>query len=288
MTDLTSTQAFWLGHLFHASSRQLALSKYAEEQALDLASLLAWEQRLVVQGMCPCHLASAAALRRRGGGPMIWPETRLRVYLCRKPVDMRKQIDGLAIERQFGPSTEKYRVAQGDLPINEAEVAVDEEEASAQDDTADDEVDAPAEPHQPARRRTRGGRVALPPVLPRIEVIHELPEGARHCHQDGTELKEIGKEIKEELHVVPARVEVIRHLRFKSGCRACEEGGKSPRRRPSCCRKAMLARPCSPMWRPPSIRMPCRSTGRARSLPATVPRSRATPWPYGWCRLASG
>ncbi|MDM7480775.1 MAG: hypothetical protein P3W96_001990 [Halomonas sp.] len=31
MTDLTSTQAFWLGHLFHASSRQLPLSEYAED-----------------------------------------------------------------------------------------------------------------------------------------------------------------------------------------------------------------------------------------------------------------
>jgi len=51
MTALTSTQAFWLGHLLHASSRQLALNEYAEEQALDLASLLAWEQRLVVQGV---------------------------------------------------------------------------------------------------------------------------------------------------------------------------------------------------------------------------------------------
>lgn len=49
MTDLTSTQAFWLGHLYHASSRQLALSEYAEEQGMDLALLLAWEKRLVVQ-----------------------------------------------------------------------------------------------------------------------------------------------------------------------------------------------------------------------------------------------
>src|SRR5690554_6913564 len=37
----------------------------------------------------------------------------------------------LAIERQFGPSTEKYRVEQGDLLINEAEVAVDEADAAA-------------------------------------------------------------------------------------------------------------------------------------------------------------
>lgn len=51
MTDLTSTQAYWLGHLFHASSRQLTLSEYAEKQELELASLLAWEQRLVVQNV---------------------------------------------------------------------------------------------------------------------------------------------------------------------------------------------------------------------------------------------
>ena len=44
----------------------------------------------------------------------------------------------LALERQFGPSTEKYRVDQRDLLINEAEVAVDEEDASGSDATADD------------------------------------------------------------------------------------------------------------------------------------------------------
>ncbi|SEM11409.1 hypothetical protein [Halomonas daqiaonensis] len=51
MNELTSSQAYWLGHLFHASSRQLSLSEYAQEQALDLAALLAWEKRLVVQGV---------------------------------------------------------------------------------------------------------------------------------------------------------------------------------------------------------------------------------------------
>lgn len=55
MNELTSTQAYWLGHLFHASSRQLALSEYAEEQGLELASLLAWEQRLVIQDVPSRH-----------------------------------------------------------------------------------------------------------------------------------------------------------------------------------------------------------------------------------------
>lgn len=128
----------------------------------------------------------------------------------------------LATERQFGPSTEKYQVVQGDLLINEAEVAVDEEDAAAEDDSTTEE--ASTEAHQPTKRRTRGGRVALPPELPRVEVIHELPEGARHCHEDGTELKVIGEEVSEELHVVPARIEVIRHVRYKYACPACEEG----------------------------------------------------------------
>ncbi|MBB3189194.1 transposase [Halomonas cerina] len=128
----------------------------------------------------------------------------------------------LAIERQFGPSTEKYRVEQGDLLINEAEVAVDEEDAAAADESTAEE--AAAESRQPAKRRTRGGRVALPPELPRVEVVHELPEEVRHCAEDGTALKVIGEEVSEELHVVPARVEVIRHVRRKYACPACEEG----------------------------------------------------------------
>lgn len=49
MNELTPTQVFWLGHLFHASSRQLTLSDYAQEQTLDLSALLAWEKRLMVQ-----------------------------------------------------------------------------------------------------------------------------------------------------------------------------------------------------------------------------------------------
>ncbi|BBI54504.1 hypothetical protein HORIV_69250 [Vreelandella olivaria] len=133
----------------------------------------------------------------------------------------------LALERQFGPSTEKYRVEQRDLLINEAEVAVDEEDnndGSECDAVADD---ATSETATPKKRRTRGGRVALPSELPRVEVIHELPVDARHCHDDGTALKVIGEEVSEELHVVPARVEVIRHVRRKYACPTCEEGVKT-------------------------------------------------------------
>ena len=125
----------------------------------------------------------------------------------------------LALERQFGPSTEKYNIQQGDLLINEAELAVDEENA------AEDEEDATE--RAPAKKRSRGGRVALPPELPRTEVVHELDDTERLCAEDGNELKVIGEEISEELHVVPARVEVIRHVRRKYACPSCEENVKT-------------------------------------------------------------
>jgi len=128
----------------------------------------------------------------------------------------------LAIERQFGPSTEKYRVEQGDLLINEAEAAVDEDNAVATDELAADESAPEALP--PARRRTHGGRVALPSTLPRVEVVHELDAAERHCADDGNALKVIGEDVSEELHVVPARVEVIRHVRHKYACPRCENG----------------------------------------------------------------
>ena len=99
-------------------------------------------------------------------------------------------------------------------------MSVDEEDAS-ESTTADD---ATSETATPTKRRTRGGRVALPPELPRIEVAHELPVDARHCHDDDTALKVIDEEVSEELHVVPARIEVIRNVRRKYACPLCEEG----------------------------------------------------------------
>ncbi|MCA1773252.1 MAG: hypothetical protein LC677_11845 [Halomonas sp.] len=49
--ELNSMQAFWLGHLYHASVRGVPLSEYAPQQGLSLAELLLWEKRLNVRGL---------------------------------------------------------------------------------------------------------------------------------------------------------------------------------------------------------------------------------------------
>ena len=123
------------------------------------------------------------------------------------------------IEQRFGPATEKYRIEQRDLFLDEAEALAELEPPAEPEPKADLPEGAP-----PARKRRRGGRAALPPELPRVEVLHELPEDERHCAEDGTELAVIGEEVSEQLDVIPAQVRVIRHIRRKYACKACEEG----------------------------------------------------------------
>lgn len=113
--------------------------------------------------------------------------------------------------QRFGASSEKFHPDQQDL-FNEAEAIAEEIPL----EEADDAWSAP-EGASSARKR---GRKALPPELPRIEVIHDLPEEQRHC-PEGHELKIIGEEVSEQLDIIPAKIQVIRHIRKKYACPCC-------------------------------------------------------------------
>ncbi|WP_122532510.1 IS66 family transposase, partial [Pseudomonas viridiflava] len=71
----------------------------------------------------------------------------------------------------------------------------------------------------PAKRR--GKRKPLPADLPRIEVIHELPEHELTC-VCGCRKHAIGEEVSEQLEIVPMQIRVIKHVRKVYGCRDCE------------------------------------------------------------------
>jgi transposase len=73
------------------------------------------------------------------------------------------------------------------------------------------------EPHS----RKKPGRKPLPPELPRVEIIHDLPEEAKVCACGGR-LSQIGEEVSEQLDIIPAKIQVLRHVRPKYACRACE------------------------------------------------------------------
>ena len=69
--------------------------------------------------------------------------------------------------------------------------------------------------------RKKRGRKPLPADLPRIDVVHELSENERQC-DCGCLKDKIGEEVSEQLDYIPAKVRVIRNIRYKYACKNCE------------------------------------------------------------------
>ena len=113
----------------------------------------------------------------------------------------------LALARRYAASSEKLSPDQIRL-FDEAEA-----EAQAAAPTEDETITVPAH----ARRKR--GRKPLPEALPRVEVIHELPDNERVCPHDGHPLTEIGAVTSEQLDIIPAKIQVIRHIRKQYACR---------------------------------------------------------------------
>ena len=112
----------------------------------------------------------------------------------------------------FGRKTEK-RPAESEGQqlhlFNEAEALTQEEKAE----------EKPLVVPEHTRRRPK--RKPLPEDLPRVEVIHDIDEDQKIC-SCGVPLSRIGEEVSEKLDIVPAKVQVIRHIRYKYACRNCE------------------------------------------------------------------
>jgi len=73
-----------------------------------------------------------------------------------------------------------------------------------------------------SHKRKKSGRKPLPKDLPRVQQIHDLADNEKVCCC-GVELTQIGTETSEQLDIIPAKVQVIEHVRLKYACKACEE-----------------------------------------------------------------
>jgi transposase len=119
----------------------------------------------------------------------------------------------LARQRMFGASSEQM-TAQSRL-FDEAEVLA-QTSTEAQDIAPQPPAtDAPCD--KPSIKPGRGKRVALATGLPRVDVLHDVPEALRTC-ACGTAMIEIGQDISEQLDIVPMQVRVLRHIRKRYGC----------------------------------------------------------------------
>jgi len=117
---------------------------------------------------------------------------------------------------QFGRSSE--RIAR---QITQLELQLEELETGAAEDTARAEATDPPAPTSP--RADKPKRKPLPDHLPRQEVVHlPLVDGACTCPDCGRSMAKLGEDITEVLDYVPGHFQVIRHVRPKFACCACD------------------------------------------------------------------
>jgi len=125
-------------------------------------------------------------------------------HLEAQVLTLREQLN-LALARRYAASSEKISPDQYLL--------FDEAETDTEIEWEDDEVIVPA------HTRKKGGRKKLPDTLPRVEVVHELSDEERICPHDGATLSEIGAVTSEQLDIIPAKIQVIRHIRKQYACK---------------------------------------------------------------------
>lgn len=114
----------------------------------------------------------------------------------------------------FGASGEKRsRLSAGEQP---SLFDLDEVENTGEKEGDDDSETPPKK-----RRKPRGKRKPIPDHFPRREVIHDIPEDQKTC-ACGSERKRISEEVSEQIDVIPAKIEVIKHIRPKYACPCCE------------------------------------------------------------------
>ena len=116
---------------------------------------------------------------------------------------------------QFGRSSERVTRQIEQLELRLEELEAGEAEAISQAAREDQPL--------PIRQRSQPKRKKLPDHLPRQEVVHE-PEhdGACTCPACGGAMARLGEDVSEVLDYVPGHFRVIRHVRPKYACQACD------------------------------------------------------------------
>jgi transposase len=117
-------------------------------------------------------------------------------------------------QKQFGSSSEKLSPTQAEL--------FDEADGDAAEMDADN-VASINTIEIPAHTRSTKRRVSIPADIPRVDILHDLPDDQKICPHDGTVLKRIGSETHVQLDIIPAKVQALNHIRYKYACPCCEK-----------------------------------------------------------------
>jgi len=125
----------------------------------------------------------------------------------------------------FGRKSEKLTRELEQLELRLEELETSQAADQAAEDTA--EAQQPSSPNSESKPiGSRPRRKPLPEDLPR-EVIMHMPEHDS-CLCCGGELRQFGEDVSEQLERIPATYKVIRHVRPKFACSACDRVVEAP------------------------------------------------------------
>lgn len=136
-----------------------------------------------------------------------------------KEIQYLEEKNNLLLQKLFGRKSEKLTpedILQGRL-FDEPEFCF------IQDEDESVEVSESVTVVSSHTRKKRG-RKPLPESLPRVDVVHDITSDEKHC-ACGCEMKKIGEDVSEKLDIIPAKIQVIRHIRYKYACKNCEGSG---------------------------------------------------------------
>ena len=135
---------------------------------------------------------------------------------------LKVQLAALRRDR-YGRSSERLAAEIGQLEMLVGDLEEDQaEREAAAAERARRAKGRPDKPRRPALRRP------FPAHLPRETVLHEPVLACRCGCTDPSRLTRIGEDVTEVLEKVPARLKVIRHVRPRYACRACEAVLQAP------------------------------------------------------------
>jgi transposase len=154
-------------------------------------------------------------------------ESRLEAQRLRLEAEKQAEIKAAVeaiLRRYYGPKTERFDPRQILLFGRQVEAEAERLGAVAEFDT---EAEPIGRRKKPAKRHDHG-RNKLPEHLPRIPIEHDLSDDEKKCPCCGEARRRIGEEVSEQLEIIPAKFQVLKHVRFKYACRACEANAENP------------------------------------------------------------
>ncbi|MER8873162.1 IS66 family transposase [Mesorhizobium sp. M0814] len=117
---------------------------------------------------------------------------------------------------------QRHRFGRRAETLPEDQLLLGLEEAEQIEAAGEEEKEQPDPGERQARvAKRRANRGALPPHLPRTEMVVDIEDHACPCCRNG--LHRIGEDVSERLDIVPAQLRVIVVRRPKYACRACED-----------------------------------------------------------------